>query len=72
MIAIPCIVYRSIPATFSRKTTISAQFITCTDWKLSENLTLQSTKRLRRPWVAGVALWHAPGGNFLNYVARHR
>ena len=28
--------------------------------------------RLQRPWVAGRALWHAPGGSSSNYVAQRR
>ena len=33
------------------------------------NITLQRQKRLGRPYVAGVALWHAPGLYCPNYAA---
>ena len=39
------------------------------DWKHRWNVTLQRHKRLGRPYVAGVVLWHAPGFKFPNYAA---
>ena len=35
--------------------------------KLREHVTSQRHNRLRQSWIAGVAPWHAPGGNFSNY-----
>jgi len=49
-----------------------AQIATCRDWKLRRNVKLQCPNCLRRSDIACVVLWHAPGGNFSNYVTRHR
>ena len=43
------------------------QNITRTERKHSGNIKSQHHKRLRHPQVAGVALWHARGGNFSNH-----
>jgi len=43
------------------------QITTRTKTKLRENVTSQRHNRLRRSWIAGLASWHAHGGNFSNY-----
>jgi len=48
------------------------QITTCTDWERRGNVKLQLLKRLRRHYVADLALWQAPGGILSNYVARCR
>jgi len=48
------------------------QITTCTDWERHGNVKLQRPKRLRRHYVAGLALWPAPWDSLSNYVARRR
>lgn len=43
----------------------SPQITTYAAWQLSGKVQLQRSKRPQRPYVAGVALWHAAGA--LNY-----